>query len=58
MVKFNMKIVYQEFLCPECGEIRFLKVKNMCVDCRDELILDGMSQSRKEQHVFNEQICF
>ena len=57
MVKFNMKIVYQEFLCPECGEIRFLKVKNMCVDCRDELILDEMSQSRKEQHVFNEQIC-
>ena len=57
MVKINMKLVYQEFICPECGQIRWLKVKNMCVDCKDKLFLDQMSQSRKEQHVFNEQIC-
>jgi len=57
MVKFIVKLVYQEFLCPECGRIRFLKVKNMCVDCKDKLFLDKISQSRKEQHIFNELIC-
>lgn len=57
MVKFNMKIVYQEFFCPECGQIRWLKAKNMCVDCKDRILLDEISQSRKIQNVFNEQIC-
>ena len=57
MVKINMKLVYQEFLCPKCGQIRFLKAKNMCVDCKDKLFLDKISQSRKEQHIFNGQIC-
>ncbi len=52
-----MKIVYQEFFCPECGQIRWLKVKNMCVDCKDRILLDEISQSRKMQNVFNEQIC-
>jgi len=57
MVKFIMKLVYQEFLCPECGQIRWLRVKDMCVDCKDKMILDKISQSRKVLHVFNEQIC-
>jgi predicted RNA-binding Zn-ribbon protein involved in translation (DUF1610 family) len=57
MVKFIVKLVYQEFLCPECGQIRYLKFKNMCVDCKDKLFLEKISQSRKEQHVYNEQIC-
>ena len=57
MVKFHMKIVYQEFFCPECGQIRWLKVKNMCVDCKDRILLDEISQSRKMQNVFNQQIC-
>jgi len=57
MVKFIVKLVYQQFLCPECGGIRFLKIKNMCVDCKDKLFLDKISQSRKEQHIFNELIC-
>lgn len=56
MVKFIMKLVYQEFLCPECGQIRWLRVKDMCVDCKDKMILDKISQSRKVLHVFNEQI--
>ena len=57
MVKFIVKLVYQEFLCPECGQIRFLKVKNICVDCKDKLFLVKISQSRKEQQIFNELIC-
>ena len=57
MVKFIVKLVYQEFLCPECGQIRWLKVKNMCIDCKDKLFLDKISQSRKVLHIFNEQIC-
>ena len=57
MVKFNMKMVHQEFLCPECGQIRWLKAKNICVDCKDKIMLDKISQSRKRQIVFNEQIC-
>ena len=57
MVKFNMKILYQEFFGPECGQIRWLKAKNMCVDCKDRILLDEVSQSRKKQNVFNEQIC-
>jgi len=56
-VKINIKkLVYQEFLCRECHQKRRLKVKIMCVDCKDKLFLDKISQSRKEQHVFNEQI--
>ena len=57
MVIFIVKLVYQEFLCPECNQKRWLKIKNMCVDCKDKLFLDKISQSRKKQHVFIEQIC-
>ena len=52
-----MKLVYEEFFCHECGHIRWLKVKNMCVDCKDKMILDKISQSRKVLNFFNEQIC-
>ena len=57
MVKCIMKLIFQEFICPECGQIRWLKAKNMCVDCKDKMILDKISQSRIDQHVFNEQMC-
>lgn len=57
MVKFNMKLVYQEFFCPECRQFRWLKAKNICVDCKDKILLDKISLSRKMQNVFNEQIC-
>ena len=52
-----MKLIYQEFFCPECGQIRWLKVRDICVECKDKMILDKISQSRKVLHVFNEQIC-
>ena len=58
MVKFIVKLVYQEFFCSECGQIKNLKTtKNICVDCNDKIVLEKISQSRKEQHVYNEQIC-
>ena len=53
-----MKLVYEEFYCPECGQIKNLKTsKNICVDCSDRIVLDKISQSRKTQKVFNELIC-
>ena len=53
-----MKLVYEEFFCPECGQIKNLKTaKNICVDCNDKIVLDIISQSRKTQKVFNELIC-
>ena len=55
--KVRMKIVFKTFLCPECGLLRHLKVGSICVDCKDKIMLDKISQSRKEQHIFNEQIC-
>jgi hypothetical protein len=58
MVKFIMKLVYEEFFCPECRQIKNLKTaKNICVDCYDKIVLDKISQSRKTQKVFNELIC-
>ena len=55
--KVRVKLVFKTFLCPECGLVRHLKIGNICVDCKDKLVLDKISQSRKEQHIFNEQIC-
>ncbi len=55
--KVRVKLVFKTFLCPECGLVRYLKVGNICVDCKDKIVLDKISQSRKEQHIFNEQIC-
>jgi len=55
--KVRVKLVFKTFLCPECGLVRHLKVGNICVDCKDKIVLDKISQSRKEQHIFNEQIC-
>lgn len=52
-----MKLIYQEFICPECGQTRWLKAKNICIDCKDKILLDKISKSRKIQKVFSEQIC-
>ena len=55
--KVRVKLVFKTFLCPECGLVRHLKVGNICVDCKDKMILDKISQSRKVLNFFNEQIC-
>lgn len=52
-----MKLVYKEFFCPECGQLRWLKAKNICIDCKDKIFLDKISQSRKMRNIFNKQIC-
>jgi len=57
MVKFIMKLIYHKFFCPECGQIRWLRVKIICVDCKDKILLDEISRARKMQNVFSEQIC-
>ncbi|MFX0056680.1 MAG: hypothetical protein ACFE85_04725 [Candidatus Hodarchaeota archaeon] len=44
-----MKPLFQEFCCPECGQIRRLKVNNICVNCRDIEILNNVIQSRNSR---------
>lgn len=51
-----MKIVFKQFKCPECGQIRWLKIKNICVDCRDKQILNEVSQIRKVNNIFNREV--
>ncbi|MHA1671817.1 MAG: hypothetical protein ACTSV5_14785 [Promethearchaeota archaeon] len=42
-----MKLVVKEFICPECGQLRWLKINNICADCRDKKILNEISRVRK-----------
>jgi NMD protein affecting ribosome stability and mRNA decay len=42
-----MKIIYKKFLCPKCGQNRWLKINGICADCRDNLILKEIAQNRK-----------
>ncbi|MFX0033045.1 MAG: hypothetical protein ACFE8E_13285 [Candidatus Hodarchaeota archaeon] len=37
-----MKPIFQEFFCTVCGQSRTLKVKDMCLDCRDNQILNEL----------------
>jgi acetone carboxylase gamma subunit len=43
----HMKLVVKEFICPECGQLRWLKVHDICADCRDKKILNEISQARR-----------
>jgi len=52
-----VKLVYEEFFCPECESIRYLKLGNVCADCKDKRVLENLSQSRKAHNILNEQIC-
>ncbi|MCJ7648314.1 MAG: hypothetical protein MUP85_06850 [Candidatus Lokiarchaeota archaeon] len=42
-----MKLIVKEFICPECGQLRWLKIDKICADCRDKEVLNEISQSRK-----------
>jgi len=55
-VKYILKLIYQEFYCPECGNMRWLKIKNICVDCRDKQILNEISQIRKVNNIINREV--
>ncbi|MFW9948780.1 MAG: hypothetical protein ACFFKA_01475 [Candidatus Thorarchaeota archaeon] len=39
-----MKIIFEEFYCPECKQNRWLKVENICIDCEDKKKLEKISQ--------------
>ena len=43
----KMKLVVKEFICPECGQLRWLKIANICADCRDKKVLNEISRMRK-----------
>ncbi len=43
-----MKPIFQEFFCTECGQIRILKVNDMCIECRDKKILNNIFQTQKD----------
>jgi len=45
--KKKMKLIVKEFICPECGQLRWLKIDKICADCRDKAVLNEISQSRK-----------
>ena len=34
-----MKPIFKEFLCPNCGRYKILKINEICIDCRDEQIV-------------------
>jgi len=42
-----MKLIFKEFYCPECKQIRWLKTENICVGCKDKRILNEVAQTRK-----------
>ncbi|MFX1586794.1 MAG: hypothetical protein ACFFC1_01460 [Promethearchaeota archaeon] len=43
-----MKPIFQEFFCTQCGQIRILKVNDICIDCRDKKILYDIFQTQNE----------
>ena len=53
-----MKIIYKKFVCPKCGQIRWLNVKGICAECRDKLILDEIAQNRKINNYINIETVF
>ena len=49
----NMKPIFKEFLCPQCGEIRHINVNGICFDCDNEKTLDTLAKRRKLEQKFN-----
>ncbi|MFX1498318.1 MAG: hypothetical protein ACFFBH_12395 [Promethearchaeota archaeon] len=44
-----MKPIFKEFYCSVCGQFRTLKIKDMCLDCRDNQILNEILQEENNQ---------
>jgi len=49
-MKKNMKPLYKEFCCSQCGELRHIKVNGICFDCNNENTLIALAEQRKLQH--------
>ena len=46
MKKFK-KPVYKEFICPQCGDLRYINVNGICYDCSNENKLVSLVKQRK-----------
>jgi predicted ATP-dependent serine protease len=49
-MKKKMKPLYEEFCCPQCGELRHINVNGICFDCNNENTLVALAKQRKMQH--------
>ncbi|UCC18438.1 MAG: hypothetical protein JSV62_10005 [Promethearchaeota archaeon] len=45
-----MKPIYKEFICPQCGKLRYIKVKSICFDCSNKNTLITLAEQRKSHH--------
>ena len=52
-VKLNMKPIYNEFSCPQCGELRYINVNGICFDCRNENNLEELTKKRNMRQNHN-----
>jgi predicted ATP-dependent serine protease len=48
-----MKPIYNEFSCPQCGELRYINVNGICFDCRNENNLEDLTRKRIRQQKNN-----
>ncbi|MFX0004189.1 MAG: hypothetical protein ACFFAA_10070 [Promethearchaeota archaeon] len=48
-----MKPIFEEFCCPQCGEIRYINVKGICFDCNTKKTLLALAKKRKIQQKLN-----
>jgi len=48
-----MKPIYNEFSCPQCGELRYINVNGICFDCRNENNLEDLTRKRNRQQKNN-----
>ena len=44
-----MKPKFEVFCCPQCGELRYIKVNGICFDCNNENALETLAKQRKLQ---------
>ena len=48
-----MKPIYNEFSCPQCGELRYINVNGIYFDCRNENNLEDLTRKRNRQQKNN-----
>jgi hypothetical protein len=48
-----MKPTFGEFCCPQCGELRYININGICVDCSNENTLVALGEWRKTQQKLN-----
>jgi hypothetical protein len=46
----NMKPIFKEFSCPQCGNLRHININGICFDCNNENTLIALAEQRKSQH--------